>query len=171
LNISDAIPQCIGFYQQTSDQSSASSIEHHADESVQPESRLQVMKCSLLFELRPGVNGYNGTAHGGIVAALIDEAMGNLLVLNTELQLQQKKNGTALPAYVLDLDKVLTIFTARMDMRLKRPIATPQVVIVKAIIKVIEGRKIHFIVTVEGQGEVEYASCESTWVLIRKTKL
>ncbi|KAH8883005.1 hypothetical protein GQ53DRAFT_664659 [Thozetella sp. PMI_491] len=170
LRAPDAIPECIGFYKDTHvshpDNPDKISTSHSSDSNKQ----LHIQSSSLIFDLQPGVNGFNGTAHGGLVAAIIDEAMGNFLLINSAVQQREKRAGP-LPPNLLDLDSVGGFMTAGMNMVLKKTIATPQVVVVTAVLDKIEGKKMLLRVTVEGKDGAEYARCDGLWISFPKHKL
>lgn len=50
----------------------------------------------LIFELGDGVSGHPRIAHGGFVSTLLDEAMGVLVLLNSEA-IAKKKEESGLP--------------------------------------------------------------------------
>ena len=76
LRSSDLIPYAIGFYQ---DPFSPAIISPSPTLSGL---RLLIHSSTLMLDLRPGTNGYNGAAHGGLISTLIDEAMGSLIYIN-----------------------------------------------------------------------------------------
>lgn len=61
-----------------------------------------------LLALGQGVNGYPGTLHGGIVAAILDEAIGGLIPINRERRLIPDGNH----------------FTAYLHTQYRRPVPT-----------------------------------------------
>ncbi|KAL8700239.1 MAG: hypothetical protein Q9201_005557 [Fulgogasparrea decipioides] len=77
----------------------------------------------MLFSLGPGVQGIAGTGHGAIIALMLDEAMGTLAA-----EMFGRSN----------------IITASLDVRFKRRLDTPRVVLARAFLKGAE----------EGGGEV-----------------
>lgn len=121
------------------------------------------------FDLRSGINGYNGTAHGGFIASIIDEAMGCLILVNHFLQRQVEADG-GLPKSVLDLNGSQH-FTASMAVHFLKPIRTPQSIIVTANLRAIEGRKMSIDVIATGEGGVEFAKCDGLWLSTSKEKL
>ncbi|KAH6693941.1 HotDog domain-containing protein [Plectosphaerella plurivora] len=157
LNNSDTIPRCVGFYRDTTDQ-----IVAEAAASDKP-ARLLVESISLLFELRPGVNGFNGTAHGGLIASLIDEAMGSMFLVNNVVQAVNGMRGGSVPQGIVDLSN-LRVFTAGMDVRFQKPVKTPGVVVVTSNFVKTEGRKIFFDVRLTDEKGVENAKCDAVWL-------
>lgn len=166
LDDESAVPQFMGFYQDpfaaATDSSSDIAITH-------PDLPFLTKSASLIFNLRPGVNGFNATVHGGFIAAMIDEAMGALLFQNDVINREAKAKGL-LPQTAKDFAD-LGYFTARMDVRLRRPIPTPSIVVVAASLDKVEGRKIFLSVVVKGETDEAYATCEGMWMSISKRKL
>ncbi|PKS08077.1 hypothetical protein jhhlp_006689 [Lomentospora prolificans] len=85
--------------------------------------------------LRPGLNGWPGICHGGIVVTIIDEVTGQLIDVN-------QRNG-AIPHPML--------VTAYLNTEFIRPVAVPSTILVKARITNLEGRKCHVETTIESQ--------------------
>jgi acyl-CoA thioesterase FadM len=100
----------------------------------------------------------------------MDEAMGNFLLVNSEMQHIHRKTGE-LPPEILDLEASDGFFTAEMNVKLHRPIETPCVVIVHAALRGIDGRKIAFYVSVKGENNNLHATCDGLWIALRKGKL
>ncbi|KAK8136290.1 hypothetical protein PG984_004230 [Apiospora sp. TS-2023a] len=67
-----------------------------------------VDKVKWLLALGEGVNGYPGTLHGGIVAAILDEVIGGLIPINRERRLIPEGNH----------------FTAYLNTQYRRPVST-----------------------------------------------
>ena len=161
LDTDSAVPHCLGFYQDPIP------ALHSADE--HPDLPFVLRSSSLLFDLRPGINGYNGTAHGGFIAAMIDEAMGSLIFQNDLVNAEAKAKG-ALPPDAQDF-RGLGYFTARLEVAYRRPIPTPSIVFATASLKGVEGKKAHFQIVVKGENGEEYAVGSGTWIKIQRTKL
>jgi acyl-coenzyme A thioesterase PaaI-like protein len=87
----------------------------------------------LFFLLGSDLNGYPGILHGGIVAALLDEATGLLLFLNGHVgDASTREAKDAQPGPV----------TAYLNTKFLRPVPTPGAILVQArIIEVKEDRK------------------------------
>ncbi|KAI1652286.1 HotDog domain-containing protein [Daldinia loculata] len=172
LNNADTVPHCIGFYHDPV--SSNLDIEENPSTSLIPSSqlgpKLLINSASLIFDLCPGVNGYNGTAHGGFISSLIDEAMGSLIFINHQVQTREEAQGRRLPRGVLDLNNV-RFFTASMTVRFLKPLPTPQTVVVTASLNRIEGRKMSLDVTVKDKHQVEFARCDGLWMSLPKEKM
>ncbi|KAH8600720.1 HotDog domain-containing protein [Bisporella sp. PMI_857] len=165
----DTVPHCIGFYQDPA--LSDSQLDRRAPLVAlsQLEPTLLIKSSSLMFDLRRGVNGYNGSAHGGFIASIMDEAMGSLIFVNHEFQKQNETRGHY-PQDILDLNNI-RFFTASMTVRLRKPLPTPQSVIVTASLGRIDGRKMFLEVTVKGERGEEFANCDGLWISLQKEKL
>ncbi|KAF2263092.1 hypothetical protein CC78DRAFT_534254 [Lojkania enalia] len=133
--------------------------------------RLLIYSSTLMLDIRPGTNGYNGSAHGGLISTLIDEAMGSLIYINhkfyTEVEATQKEK---MPSNVLNMHGV-AMFTASMNVRFLKPLPTPQVVLVTASLNKIEGRKVYLDVEVKNGEGMKFASCEGMWMSISRERL
>jgi acyl-coenzyme A thioesterase PaaI-like protein len=163
LRIADLIPNCVGFYQDPFS-------NHQSKEQEDNGLRLLIQSSTLLLDLHPGVNGFNGSAHGGLISTLIDEAMGSLIFINDVVYKQVQKQGRPLPSNVLDMYGV-AMFTASMNVRFRRPLATPQVVMATATFNRIEGRKVFLDVDVRSGDGVVFATCDGMWMSVPKEKL
>ncbi|KAF2966309.1 hypothetical protein GQX73_g7280 [Xylaria multiplex] len=159
LRNNEGIPHCLGFYPDPKDlpDGAASKLP------------FLLSSSSIIFDLRPGVNGYNGTVHGGLITALMDESMGAYLVMNDKLHRQKKADGL-LPPTSKGFEDVGFV-TARMDTRLIKPIRTPQIVVVTSHFVEANGRKAYFRVVVKGEKGQEYATCDGTWISFPRGKL
>ncbi|KAF3016513.1 hypothetical protein E8E14_011208 [Neopestalotiopsis sp. 37M] len=159
LKTDEAIPRCLGFYQAPTTTS---------DTAVTGLPFL-LSSCTLLFDLRSGVNGFNGTAHGGLIVALMDEAMGSYLYINDLFHRERKAAGTLSPNS--SGFENLGFLTGRIDTKLLKPIYTPQIVIVTSRLAGVDGRKVHLQVVVKGRNGEEYATCDGTWISFILNKL
>jgi acyl-coenzyme A thioesterase PaaI-like protein len=159
LNSPESIPHYIGFYQDpfsssTSTSQTKSKGQHFFFDST-----------TLIFDLHSGVNGFNGTVHGGLISVLFDEAMGNLMFMNHEMYKAIRKEGRTIPTDVMDFGGI-AMFTASMNVRLQRPIATPQIVLVSSTLNRIEGRKVFLDTEVRSKEGVVFAKCEGMWMSV-----
>ncbi|KAK3938953.1 HotDog domain-containing protein [Diplogelasinospora grovesii] len=168
LNNAESVPHCIGFYRDPASATMSTQSTTLASPLGTP--TLYVNSASLLFDLRPGVNGFNGTAHGGLIASLIDEAMGSLILINHIVQGQHEKEGRSLPPGTLDLNN-LRVFTASMNVRFQKPVPTPRIVLVTATFVKTEGRKIFLDVRVEDENGIENARCDGLWLSLPLQKV
>ncbi|KIH95260.1 hypothetical protein SPBR_03999 [Sporothrix brasiliensis 5110] len=132
--------------------------------------RFLIPSVSLLLDLRDNVRGFNGYTHGGFLGTIIDEVMGALIYTNYEVQATKEDEaedaGTAWqPApKVVDMSTCGLVMTAGMDVKFRKPVATPGVVISTATLNRIDGRKIYFDVEIlDGTGAV-CTTCEGLWI-------
>jgi acyl-coenzyme A thioesterase PaaI-like protein len=79
----------------------------------------------VFFQLEPGVNGYVNTAHGGVLAALLDETMG----LCAEIY------------RVFVSSEQVHLLTAKLEVSYHSPLPTPGLIVIKTWVKRKEGRK------------------------------
>ncbi|KAI0199315.1 HotDog domain-containing protein [Astrocystis sublimbata] len=171
LRTADTVPNYLGFYQSPfSDPVAMTLPETRSAENGQSLEFL-INTLSLLMDLRPGLNGFNGTVHGGIIATVFDEAMGSLLYYNAATLREMMTKGAVIPRNILNLVEASPVFTAGMNVTFVKPIPTPQVVIVTARLVKAEGRKLVLDYDVkDGEGGV-CARGEGLWVSARKDKL
>ncbi|ETI20150.1 hypothetical protein G647_08184 [Cladophialophora carrionii CBS 160.54] len=107
----------------------------------------------------PGVNGHPGIAHGGFVAAIIDEIMGFLINSNraTTETAGIPPDGSANPAYAdqqavpMTEPGAISIMTAELTTKYRRPVPTGVPLLVRTWIEKTEGRKIFVRATVEAE--------------------
>ncbi|KFY76835.1 hypothetical protein V499_03613 [Pseudogymnoascus sp. VKM F-103] len=163
LRNDDAIPNCVGFYQDPFSKTTSSPPSGSA-------LRLLVNSSTLIFDLRPGINGFNGSAHGGLISALMDEAMGSMIFVNHEVYKDVEARKVTTPPNVMNLHGI-AMFTASMNVRFQKPLATPHIVLVTATLNRIEGRKVFIDVTVKNENGVRFATCDGMWISVPKEKL
>lgn len=168
LKTENAVPEFIGFYKSPFTDADNLTLSHIPSTGRGPQ--FLINSVSLLFDLRPGVNGFNGTAHGGFIASLFDEAMGCLLFVNGALQQEMRARGVALPDTILD-QNLGPVVTASMNVKFLRPLVTPQVVMVSVTLDRCEGRKFYLSYTIKDGNGKECARGEGMWISLRKEKL
>lgn len=164
LHSDQAIPNIIAFYSRSSLANNESTSNSKTD------NRFLMDSVTLMVYLRPGINGYNGGAHGGFVATLIDEAMGTLIFQNHEVYKAWEQRKQPVPANVLNMHG-LALFTATMNVRYERPVRTPQIVLVTASLDMIKGRKVYVKVEVKDGSGVNLAGGEGMWISIPAAKV
>lgn len=157
FNSETAIPHMIGFYEDPFCHSTATF----------PCLPFIARSISLVLELRNGLHGFNGTVHGGLTCAIMDEAMGTLLFQNDLLNRQAKAEGFIPP----DAKGFAAAATAHMDVKYRKPIRTPQIVVATASLERIEGRKMHMHVIVKDKDNQECASCDGVFISFPNSKL
>ena len=74
----------------------------------------------------PGVSGHPSTAHGGVVATLLDEAMSLAVAMHAPASGDHPRGA---------------IYTAQLDIRYKKPLRVPGLVVVRAKVVARVGRK------------------------------
>ncbi|KAG7149578.1 Verlamelin biosynthesis protein B like [Verticillium longisporum] len=142
FNNSDTIPHCTGFYlkEGTSPHADGHGTKPSAIDKS-PTKRPSILSCSVVYDLRAGLSGFNhGHLQGGLVAVLMDDAMTSLTVLNGKTQ-TRSHGERELPAEILDL-RNRRAATAYINVQFRKPIVTPQVVIVTASFVSTERRKL-----------------------------
>lgn len=112
-----------------------------------------IHQVNMIVSLGHKVNGYPHVTHGGMVAVLFDEVMGTLLALN--------KRRVAIPG-------VESSVTANLNVTFLLPVATPQTVILSAVFKKIEGRKIFIGATLKDSAGVAHAKAEALWISLKE---
>ncbi|EME88447.1 uncharacterized protein MYCFIDRAFT_126759 [Pseudocercospora fijiensis CIRAD86] len=80
----------------------------------------------LLCDLQYGVNGFRGIAHGGFLCSLIDEALAQVV------ELHRHSSDSPSREY---------LYTANLNVNFRRPVATPNVIIIKGWLEKKQGRK------------------------------
>lgn len=159
LNTSETMPHILGFYTSTLTPSSAPNSPNFL-----------IPSCTLLFQLEEGLKGYNGITHGGFLGTLIDEAMGNLMVINRGL-LSSLPSSQRNSIDVLDWE-ANAMLTAGINIRYLKPLVLPATVAAVASLNRIEGRKVVFDVVIRGEGEGEmFVKAEGIWLSVPKEKV
>jgi len=90
----------------------------------------------LLVLSNPGISGHPSTAHGGAVATILDEALSLAVALHVPVS--PCHGGRAHEA---EGDARGKIYTAQLDVRYRKPVAVPGVVVVRAWCVARDGRK------------------------------
>jgi acyl-coenzyme A thioesterase PaaI-like protein len=109
----------------------------------------RIEELSTFLSLEYGINGYPHIAHGGVVATIIDEVMGVLIMTNQKLGLVATEGD---------------IFTAELKVRYLKPVKTPQVVLVTSTFKKVKGKK-HFLeATVRDEEGTVLCVGEALWI-------
>ncbi|GIJ81533.1 hypothetical protein Asppvi_000032 [Aspergillus pseudoviridinutans] len=103
----------------------------------------------LFVHLASGLNGYRDTVHGGVLASLLDEALGCCV----EGFRQQLKAGER-----------TALYTANLNISYRAPVASPGVYIVKAWLARRDGRKWFLEAQVVGEDGKIRADVKSLWV-------
>ena len=119
-----------------------------------------VEEVRVLVSLEYGVNGWAHMAHGGIVGAILDEAMGTLATISSQLEkCPQNKN---------DGQPIENIVTAYLKVTYLKPVVTPQIILVTASIKEIRGAKYYIDGEMKDADGTVLAKAESLFLGLRK---
>ena len=119
-----------------------------------------VEELRMLVSLEYGVNGWQHMAHGGIVGALLDEAMGSLSTINTTLRDHPKSGDNAQPTGYM--------VTAYLNVTYLKPVVTPQIILVTASFKELKGTKHYIDGEVKDADGTVLAKAESLFLELRK---
>ena len=119
-----------------------------------------VEEVRLLVSLEYGVNGWAHMTHGGIVGAILDEAMGTLATINSQVEkhLQNREDGQSIENMV----------TAYLNVTYLRPVVTPQIILITANLKEIRGTKHYIDGQMKDADGTVLAKAESLWLGLRK---
>jgi acyl-coenzyme A thioesterase THEM4 len=109
------------------------------------------------FELGNGVNGFPNISHGGFVATLLDEEMGILLSVNQDYLHKEKGEGVD-----------MTSMTAYLNMKYLAPVVTPGIVLGRAKVVKVEGRKIYIRGALEDSEGKELTVAECLFIKAKK---
>ncbi|KAH6625927.1 HotDog domain-containing protein [Boeremia exigua] len=165
LATTDLVPYAIAFYEDPFRRNSIPSPIGQKPHTQ--ELRLLIRKSTLVLSLQSGTVGFNGTAHGGLIATIIDEAMGSLILINHKVYSNlPSSTREKLSNKILDMYG-LALFTAEMNVRFCAPLPTPRVVLVETVVKDIRGRKVFISVVVQGLDGTVYAMCDGMWMSVR----
>ncbi|KAJ5617128.1 hypothetical protein N7537_002242 [Penicillium hordei] len=139
LNTSSTIPHCLTLQRRNLTPAPDEvptwlpATKQDAASAVKPTPGLNPADIIMIFDLSsPGLSGHPSTVHGGLVATLIDEAMSLAVAAHTNAP-------TALRA--AEDNPRGKIFTAQLDVRYKKRVATPALLVVKARVIGRVGRK------------------------------
>lgn len=126
INTPTTIPYCLSFCRQDlSLPKGGSPVNSTTFPNTQPGPLLtpSVFDCVWLLHLaEPGINGHPRTAHGGVLACILDELSGMCAILH-------------------QADRSTPIYTASLETTFKAPIAVPTDVVCAAWVARKEGRK------------------------------
>lgn len=159
LNTPDTIPCMLGLHADPEG-------ETFPDTASGTPTTLLVRSTTLLCDLRKGINGFNGTVHGGLGATLVDEATVGLLFQNYACQKRLDKKHVPAPPGILRMDEDTLAVTAYMTQHFLALLPTPRVVAVTATLNRIEGRKV-FLDVVLRDDKTEFVRCEGMWLVTK----
>ncbi len=165
LATSDTITACIYQTRQSPLSSQAQPLVPASgrNTSVGGTGKVEEVRCFLAT--RSGVNGFPGIAHGGFVAAVIDEVMGylinaNLTAARTEVGASAAKGQEASTNATVTVPMtgsgestapMSSVMTAELTIKYRRPVPTGEILLVRTWIEKTEGRKIVVRAAVEDQ--------------------
>lgn len=112
-----------------------------------------IQEIRTFLEIGNGVNGYPNVCHGGFVATILDEVMGVLLTVNQRWFSEHRGAGE----HMMQL-------TAFLNIKYRRPVKTPSVVLTTAKIAKMEPRKWFIKGTIEDSDRQVLAMGESLFV-------
>ncbi|RMJ22924.1 Thioesterase superfamily [Aspergillus sp. HF37] len=121
INTPDTIPRLLALMRRTALQQSNNRGESKNQQAQGPGQPYFVT----FVHLGSGVNGYQDTVHGGVLASLFDETLG--LCAETFRQFASKDRAR--------------LYTASLTVSYRSPVTTPGVVLVKTWVQQVEGRK------------------------------
>ncbi|KAI0206504.1 HotDog domain-containing protein [Astrocystis sublimbata] len=153
----EAIPSLLGFYQDP--------FRDHAREF--PQLPFIVTSITLVLDVHENLHGFNGTVHGGVICAIIDEAMGSLLTQNDNLNREAKAKGI-IPKESQGFGAAAT---AEMNVKYLRPISTPSLILVTAESTRIEGRRLTMHVEVANKEGKKFATATGSFVMLSRANL
>jgi acyl-coenzyme A thioesterase PaaI-like protein len=104
--------------------------------------------CLLMLKLGPGVNGFKDVAHGGLLCALLDEALSYCV----EFARQARSRGRSY------------LYTANLNIDFRRPVVTPGVAVVKCWMTKVEGRKYWLEGQIEDGQENVCVQAKGLWI-------
>jgi acyl-coenzyme A thioesterase PaaI-like protein len=110
-----------------------------------------IAEIKAFISLNKGVNGFAGICHGGIVATMMDEVMGQHLEVN--------QRSKAIPYPLL--------MTAYINTRFLAPIRTPSTVMVTSKIGDVERRKYKFQAVIEDETGSKLAECDALFIAVK----
>ncbi|KAF3401708.1 hypothetical protein F1880_010114 [Penicillium rolfsii] len=115
INSSDTIPRVVAFMRKPSPPYDTQNVREDKD----PSQCLEEPHFVAICQLEGGVNGYINTAHGGVLAALLDETL-----------------GLCAESYRLFTpDEREPLLTASLEMSFRSPVPTPSVIIIKSWVR------------------------------------
>jgi acyl-coenzyme A thioesterase PaaI-like protein len=109
----------------------------------------------IFFHLQSGVNGFRETAHGGLLCTLMDEALAMVVELYRATSSSSREE----------------LYTARLDIRYRRPVKTPGVVIAKAWLEKREGRRWAVKGVLEDSAGHVCVEVDGLWIAARPRRL
>ncbi|KXT18111.1 hypothetical protein AC579_4566 [Pseudocercospora musae] len=110
----------------------------------------------LLCDLQHGVNGFRGIAHGGFLCSLLDETLAQVVELH-------RHTG--------DSPSREHLFTANLNVNFRRPVATPDTIVIKGWLEKRVGRKWTVRGVLENSKGQVCINADGLWIAARPEKL
>jgi acyl-coenzyme A thioesterase PaaI-like protein len=88
-----------------------------------------------------GIAGHPSTVHGGVVAVMIDEAMSLAVAAHASAPAAGSGSASGSGSGAKDTNPRGKLFTVQLDVRYKKPVTTPQLLVVRARVVARVGRK------------------------------
>jgi len=111
----------------------------------------RVAELKAFISVEKGVNGFGGVCHGGIIATMLDEVMGQHIEVN--------QRSRAIPYPLL--------MTAYINTRFMAPIRTPATIMVTSRLGEVEGRKYKFEAAIEDETGKKLAECDALFLAVK----
>jgi acyl-coenzyme A thioesterase PaaI-like protein len=115
----------------------------------------RIEEVATFFSLGKGMNGYPHVCHGGMVATMLDETMALLLSSNKDLENAAIRTETV---------------TVYLNVQYLKPVATPQTVVVTAMLREIKGRKHYIDGTIMNKSGEALAKAETLWMALKSSE-
>jgi acyl-coenzyme A thioesterase PaaI-like protein len=133
-----------------------------------------IEEVRMILDLGSGVNGHKDICHGGFVAVILDEVTGFLLVANEVRDRALSVSGSAENEEIIKRRRSGRekfkgpVMTASLAIRYERPVVTPGIVVARAVMDRVEGRKRFVRGTVEDLEGGVYARGEGVFVQLKE---
>lgn len=118
-----------------------------------PSLEAPIQEVRTFVEIGSGVNGYPNVCHGGFVATMLDEVMGVLLTVN-QVWFKEHRGG----------GEHMMQMTASLNIKFRKPVKTPAVLLSTARIAKMEPRKWFIAGTIEDNNRQVLAIGEALFV-------
>ena len=156
LNTPDSIPAYIAFYSLPPPSRKTDVLE--SGDAAAATGGEVIREVGALLALGPMINGHAGVCHGGLVVALLDEIMGQVLAAN--------RTEGLLPR--------LPVMTGYLNTRFEKPVLTgsverPNVVLATGRLVKMEGRKFFLEGEIRGEeGEVVCTRADALFIMLKE---
>lgn len=149
INTFDTIPRVLAFMR------NPESLQDRAggNGGDNPPKYLEEPHFVAFFQLETGVNGFINTAHGGLLASLLDETL-----------------GICAESYrMLASEERLTLLTGELQVSYRSPVTTPSVIMIESWVRKREGRKWFLEARVLDQNGSLKAEAKSLYIMPQST--